>query len=310
MSDVLVPAGFEELIIRYGNDFSLTQGLGGNCSVKTGNRMKVKASGKRMSAIRDTDFFYEVSLTESGFRDDLEGQIGKPSIEVYLHALLPFKYVVHLHSTRAIAFSMSSRFLSETSLGARSGSIHLLPYTRPGLELMESLRGFDFAAEGFSSILQNHGIVVAANSLSRLANLLEELESCTSPEDVIATGNLSPKLPGTLISKELREHAIWHAHNNWRASPDHVVFLGSTPYPGVIDAVSSSSSVETLFGNLSIHGMSNSQKEQVLWFLTLANLLPREPLHVLSENEAEDLRGWEAEKLRVSKSHKERKHKQ
>ena len=303
MNDAPVPAGFEELIIRYGSDFSLTQGLGGNCSVKTGDRMKVKASGKRMSAIRDTDFFYEVSLTESGFRDDLEGQIGKPSIEVYLHALLPFKYVVHLHSTRAIAFSMSSRFLSETSLGARSGRIHLLPYTRPGLELMKSLRGLDFVADGFSSILQNHGVVVAANSLSRLANLLEEIENSASPEEEIATGNLSPKLPNTPISPELREHALWHAENNWRATPDHVVFLGSTPDLGVIDALSSSSSVETLFENLSIHGMSNTQQEQVLWFLTLANLLPKEPLNVLSESEVEHLRGWEAEKLRVSKSH-------
>jgi ribulose-5-phosphate 4-epimerase/fuculose-1-phosphate aldolase len=303
MNDAPVPAGFEELIIRYGSDFSLTQGLGGNCSVKTGDRMKVKASGKRMSAIRDTDFFYEVSLTESGFRDDLEGQIGKPSFEVYLHALLPFKYVVHLHSTRAIAFSMSSRFLSETSLGARSGRIHLLPYTRPGLELMKSLRGLDFVADGFSSILQNHGVVVAANSLSRLANLLEEIENSASPEEEIATGNLSPKLPNTPISPELREHALWHAENNWRATPDHVVFLGSTTDLGVIDALSSSSSVETLFENLSIHGMSNTQQEQVLWFLTLANLLPKEPLNVLSESEVEHLRGWEAEKLRVSKSH-------
>ena len=303
MSGVPVPAGFEELIVRYGSDFSLAQGLGGNCSVKTGDRMKVKASGKRMSSIRDTDFFYEVSLTESGFRDDLEGQSGKPSIEVYLHALLPFKYVVHLHSTRAIAFSMSSRFLSETYLGSSSGRIHLLPYTRPGLELMESLRGLDFVADGFSSILQNHGVVVAANSLSRLANLLEELESSTSPEDVIAMGKLSPNSPDTQITQELREHALWHTENNWRATPDHVVFLGSTPDPGVIDALNSSSTVAMLFENLSIQGKSNTQQEQALWFLTLANLLPREPLHVLSESEAEHLRGWEAEKLRVSKSH-------
>lgn len=303
MSGVLIPEGFQRLIMRYGKDFSLTQGLGGNCSVKTVSRMKVKASGKRLSAIRDPDFFYEVALTESGFSDDLEGQSGKPSIEVYLHALLPFKYVVHLHSTRAIAFSMSSRFLNETSHAAKSGLIHLLPYSRPGLELMESLRGLDFDADGFSSVLQNHGVVVAADSLSRLENRLEEVENFVSPKKLLIRGQISPNFPTTRIPNELKEHAIWHAKNNWRATPDHVVFLGVGPEPGVIDAFSSCSTVEELSENLSSQGMSNTQQEQALWFLALANMLPREPLRVLSEEEAEHLRGWEAEKLRVSKSH-------
>ena len=302
MTGVPIPAGFKQLISRYGQDFSMVQGLGGNCSVKTGSRMRVKASGQRMASVRDPNFFYEVALTASGFTDEVEGQSGRPSIEVYLHALLPYKYVVHLHSTKAIAFSMTSRFAPETICRTKSDRIHLIPYSRPGLELMDSLRGLDFDPSGFSSLLQNHGVVVAANSIKTVANRIREVERFASPESLVVTSSLSPTMSNSIIPLELRQHTLWQAKWNWRATPDHVVFLGSTPDPEVIDAIDSSSTVAQLFGNLSSQGKSITQQEQALWFLSLSNMLPMERLHVLSEEEAEYLLGWEAEKLRVSKS--------
>lgn len=303
MTGVPIPAEFEKLIGRYGRDFSIVQGLGGNCSVKTASRMRVKASGQRMAAVKDSNFFYEVALTASGFRDDVEGQSGKPSIEVYLHALLPFKYVVHLHSTKAIAFSMTSSFDPDTICRAKSNRIYWIPYSRPGLELMDSLRGLDFDPRGFSSILQNHGIVVAANSIKAVANRVREIERFASPEELVVTNSLSPTMPKSRITLELRQHALWHAKWNWRVTPDHVVFLGSTPDAGIIEALNSSSTVAEFVEELSRQGKSITQQEQALWYLSLANMLPREKLHVLSEEEAQYLVSWEAEKLRILKSH-------
>lgn len=305
MRDVNIPRRFEQLILQYGKDFSLVQGLGGNCSVKTVSHMKVKASGKRMSGIRESDFFYEVALTKTGFTDDVRGQSGKPSIEVYLHALLPFRYVLHLHSTKAIAYSMQNRFTTETATGSFGSQIHLLPYARPGHELMDNLRGMDFETNGFSSILQNHGIVVAANSVSKLGQRLREVQDLATPKFRVIKGHLAPNMQNRELPLELREHALWHAEWNWRATPDHVVFLGITPDPGLLSALGSCASVKQLTEELSRQGKSSTQQEQGLWFLALANLLPRKRLQVLSEREAEYLQGWEPEKLRISKSQSE-----
>ena len=54
---------FRSFVSKLGKDFSLSQGLGGNCSYKTESTLHVKASGKRMADADEANFFYALSLS-------------------------------------------------------------------------------------------------------------------------------------------------------------------------------------------------------------------------------------------------------
>lgn len=302
MSGAIISNNFAELIQAVGSDFSLTQGLGGNCSVKSGTRLFVKASGKRLAKIRDENFFHEVRLTEAGFIDDLPAQPGKPSIEVYLHALLPQKYVLHLHSTAAIAHSLSTGYGIPGSAYFLNFEIQKLPYLRPGQELMEGVRSLNLPLDGVSVILQNHGIVLAANSTEQLRQRLENLESFVRTKVGVAASMLCPQDPLGIISDELRGKALWHAEHNWKVTPDHVVFLGSKPNAQTLDLLQNAKITRDLLRVSSLNGEHEFTVigEQLLWFVNLCSFLPMEKLSVLHDLEAQFLTAWESEKLRVS----------
>ena len=301
MRSVPIPSGFERLIIRYGSDFFLTQGLGGNCSVKNDRSMMVKASGKRMTAISEPDFFYEVLLTKSGFSDEIEGQEGKPSIEVYLHALLPFKYVVHLHSTKAIAVSMMLEVRPDIfSVLERSG-IGVLPYLRPGQELMNGVRQMLDKKPVSSFVLANHGIVISGNSvnaltyeLSRMNEVLESLLGDSSMEKT-CFGKTSEKLDLDAI-----ERIHWHAVHNWRITPDHVVFTGINAPESLLSELKQQTTYAELAGIREDQTEIHVHQEQLLSFFDLCTMLPMLKLTTLTEDEASFLVNWEAEKLRIA----------
>lgn len=169
-----------------------SQGTGGNISLKLAENGKrvlwIKASGLRLATIKTPSSLARVDLAEfsakwealaseyepeSAYADLLRAcashQFGRPSMETGFHALLPRRWVVHVHSLQAIL--MAHRFCREPGrvvswLERQSFRPLFLPPLRPGLNLSRLIGerggGHDFI------VLQNHGLIVHSDNLSIL----------------------------------------------------------------------------------------------------------------------------------------------
>lgn len=179
-------AELKELSHRIGCDPLLVQAAGGNTSVKDGARLKVKASGKWLAHALTDEIFVDIDLValraalELGDPADLgqfcqQPMVLRPSIETTLHAIMPQRVVVHVHSVAALAWLVQSgvdKELAERMNGLRWASVK---YKRPGLPLtreIETVLEFDTSV----LLLQSHGLVVAADTCDQAWTLLQEVE--------------------------------------------------------------------------------------------------------------------------------------
>src|SRR5262249_12945696 len=110
------PGELIEVSARIGEDIDLVQGAGGNSAVKVREVLWVKASGTGLSAAREQPIFLPLDLgvihreVAAGADDPiapalLGGEPAgglRPSIETSLHALLPHRLVLHVHSVNLI----------------------------------------------------------------------------------------------------------------------------------------------------------------------------------------------------------------
>lgn len=300
MTKLEVPFEFTSFIERVGRDFGLTQGLGGNCSVKSRNSMLVKASGKRLASIKLPDYFHEVVLTDEGFEDSIVGQSTRPSIEVFLHADLPGKYVLHLHSLRSIAASM--RLGRSRRLFAELGDhlIAFVPYARPGLHLRDEIRQvLRDSPRAIAFVLANHGILVSGDSISELESGLSRLDSLfTEVLGNVGDRSIGPHQTQVRLSVEEADGVSWHAKHNWRVAPDHVVFLGHEAPLNFLKGLAGSPRVASLIGGLRPDGSLSVESEQLLAFINIALMLPKRVFSTLSQEESLLLANWGSEKER------------
>lgn len=305
MSALRIPSSFIKFITGVGGDLSLTQGLGGNCSIKSGDLLRVKVSGKRMKAVADANFFYSVRLVGNGFLDDIRDQEGKPSIEVFLHALIPDKYVLHLHSLDAIALSMQLDHRPSVINRLWRSGVSIVPYVRPGealkAEVEIALATATAQGKKNSFVLSNHGLLVSGNSVQELkSRLLGIKKLCRDVLGAHAPGPITKFSLARTLKTEDASRILWQAQNNWRVTPDHVVFLGPRAPSGFLRRLTSGCRISEIIKHENSLGTDMSvEAEQFLSFMNLALMLPRRRLSVLSEEEALFLAGWESEKLRV-----------
>lgn len=305
MENYIVPDAFIRFIRRLSGDFSLVQGQGGNCSVKFGRLMYVKASGKRMKDVDRFEFFHKVRLVGEGrFADDISPQQTRPSIEVFLHAFLSSKYVLHLHSTAAVATSMKMSTDPQISIKLRSAGLAVVPYVRPGEQILRALPE-NVNQLNLGVLLSNHGLVLADNSVQGLRKKLTAIENLLQGI-VCPAGRSTPADVLDSLDPELAAKVVWHMQNNWRVTPDHVVFLGSCPRPEFL-SISEFDSVTTYLNFISRSlALSTVQIEQLHWFVDLVSLLgANEKLRTLSMAEAKFLESWEPELMRrkMSRGH-------
>jgi ribulose-5-phosphate 4-epimerase/fuculose-1-phosphate aldolase len=299
---------FIDLLSNLGQDFSLAQGLGGNCSVKFGGEMLVKASGKRLADAASPGYFYEVEISDGEYREPRKVQDGKPSIEVFLHALIPHKYVLHLHSTKGVAISM----LAAQSEGIRDGisdlGITMIDYARPGIALKEAIKpnitNTTDKAPATAFLMQNHGTLFGASSVEELQKFVLQFEDWAT--SIIGPGlklALTPKNLSAVLDQDAIEHIQWQARNNWRISPDHVVFLGASAPKGLIENLIAPITVLDFIREvLPEVARVGPREEQLLWFVNVVQFLPKVHLPTLTESEANDLISWDSEKHRFEAS--------
>jgi rhamnose utilization protein RhaD (predicted bifunctional aldolase and dehydrogenase)/NAD(P)-dependent dehydrogenase (short-subunit alcohol dehydrogenase family) len=200
-----------------GSDPEFVIAGGGNTSLKTDDRLFVKASGTSLSSI-DAGGFVEMARAPLGrlLEQDLDpdpdarearfkqailaariypdrGQ--RPSVECVLHNLIPRRFVVHAHTTlvNVIACCRGGEALAGEIFGER---ILWIPYVNPGFTLAKNLnRSLAEYAErtGRDSpsavLLQNHGSIVCGETpdevlentdwvVQRVEEYLQGIPSC------------------------------------------------------------------------------------------------------------------------------------
>jgi rhamnose utilization protein RhaD (predicted bifunctional aldolase and dehydrogenase) len=166
----------------------LTQGPGGNTSIKIGDKLYVKGSGMWLADACSKNVFCEapLPLLRRAIAEDQDGETIercvkdlaanglRPSIETSLHALMPHPIVIHLHAVDVLAW-VTLRGARETIGPAMNGLAWAwIPYRRPGAPLTALVRA-SMAAEPDILLLANHGVVVGGASIAQVRHRLNDL---------------------------------------------------------------------------------------------------------------------------------------
>ena len=178
--------GLREFSARIGRDPLLVQGSTGNTSIKIDDCLWIKASGKWLKDADDDDFLVPVDLASAlqYFREGAEipdthsARGGTSSIETAMHAVLPYRVVVHVHSVNAIAWAIRQDGPEHLSGRLRDLNWKWIPYTPSGVSLAKSIHCALTAQPGTNIfVLENHGLVVCEQSCRSVEQLLSIVES-------------------------------------------------------------------------------------------------------------------------------------
>jgi rhamnose utilization protein RhaD (predicted bifunctional aldolase and dehydrogenase) len=319
-----------------GSDAQLIQGAGGNTSVKDAGVLWVKASGKWLDAAAEAPIFVAMDLqavrrhivaddAEAVASEVIEGLSPpglRPSIEASLHALLPHRFVVHVHSVNTISWAVQMDAESALHQPLRGLRWCWLPYIRPGMPLTQAARLATKSHAADVLVMGNHGLVVGADSVQQVAALLADVEQrlARAPRAPVAPQieRLAARARGSRYRLPLYEeaHGVATDSVNLRLVtggslyPDHVVFLG----PGVT-LLGCDESIDELLrrveaagrappalllvageGVLVLEDISRGGEEMVRCLAMVAGRIPV-PVGVnyLSDAQAAELLAWDAE---------------
>ena len=164
------------LSARIGRDPLLAQASSGNTSIKIGDFLWIKASGKWLaSALNDEDAFVPVPLAD--LRGDCFSGTCRASIETASHAVLPQKVVIHVHSVNTIAWAVRSDGPERLAQRLNGIAWHWIPYVPSGLPLARMI-GEAVAAspELRVFVLANHGLIVCGDDCEGTEKLLAEVD--------------------------------------------------------------------------------------------------------------------------------------
>ena len=159
------------------------QGPGGNISVKDGDRLRVKASGKRLRELGQPGAHADVPLElarralqgDQAADTELFAHRPRPSLEAYFHAL-GGHIVAHTHALGALLVACS-----DDEHFARRLPADVIPvgYERPGRGLALLVQEALGAREHAVLILRSHGLIVYAPDVeSAIATTLAVDDAC------------------------------------------------------------------------------------------------------------------------------------
>jgi rhamnose utilization protein RhaD (predicted bifunctional aldolase and dehydrogenase) len=321
-----------------GKDPLLVQGAGGNVSWKEGETLWVKASGTWLANANDEDIFVPVNLKH--LQDALARQnfdakpelIGehtlRPSIETILHALMPHQVVVHVHAINALSHLITRDCRESIQQLCQKSSIKaaIVGYHKPGPELAQAIsKALQSAPEANVIFLQNHGIVLGADSIEGIYSVLNTVNTALAPIKIALQVNASLTPPASPISGyisfadqavqalALDPRLFKRLHQDWVLFPDHAVFLGpkANTYSSLegFQAQNMKETPELIFiENIGVFVKPefNQAKTAQLrcYFDVISRVSPDAVLEPLSESAVHALLNWDAEKLRQQMSQK------
>lgn len=168
-----------ELSARVGNDPLLTQASTGNSSMKLDGVMWIKASGKWMADAHNAEILIPLDWAEVieclQQNVDPADRFASASIETSMHAVLPRRVVLHVHSVNTIAWAV--RQDAQVCLQHRLDGLRWrwIPYVPSGLPLAREIERV-FSPEIDILVLGNHGLVLAGDDCAAVGRLLDEVE--------------------------------------------------------------------------------------------------------------------------------------
>lgn len=302
---------------RLGKDVALVQGAGGNTSLKQGDELIVKASGKRLGDALDQDVFAHVSLKAAREIAETPPQQLRglrPSIETSLHAVLPHRVVAHVHAVDVIAYAV--RADARERLGEKLDGLEwaFTPYVRPGRPLALAVQALA-AAKTNIFVLGNHGLLVGGEDFDECEALIESTRSRLAAPPRSATAQeqaLNEVATRTGLVPASYPEAHWCALNaeTMRVAtagtlyPDHVVFLGrgASPLAGdappAPDAASKLHLVADVGAFLPRDAAAAAHEMAGCLGLVAARVAPGAPIATLTAANEDELLIWDAEKHR------------
>jgi rhamnose utilization protein RhaD (predicted bifunctional aldolase and dehydrogenase) len=172
-----------ELTSRIGVNPLLTQASTGNTSIKLDGVLWIKASGKWMADAMHADILIPLELAEvrqcvkQGV-DPAERYTGA-SIETAMHAVLPHRVVVHVHSVNTISWAVRQDGPSQLRHRLDGSRWQWIPYVPSGLPLAREI-GKVMSARPDTDlfVLGNHGLIVGGEDYAAVESLLAEVERC------------------------------------------------------------------------------------------------------------------------------------
>jgi ribulose-5-phosphate 4-epimerase/fuculose-1-phosphate aldolase len=171
-----------QLAARVGGDPLLTQASTGNCSMKLDDVLWIKASGKWMADALCDDVLIPLDLRGVVRECLLQGvdpaeRYPNASLETAVHAALPHRVVLHLHSVNTIAWAVRNDALTQLHPRLEGLRWQWVPYTASGLPLS---REIERARRAFPDtdlfVLSNHGLVIGGEDARKVEDLLTEVE--------------------------------------------------------------------------------------------------------------------------------------
>lgn len=177
-----------DLSVRLGRDRLLVQAGTGNTSIKIDGVLWIKASGTWLAHADQSDTLVPVELTKAREcirqRKDISAEYatgsGKTltaSIETAMHAVLPHRVIVHVHSVNTIAWAVRRDGPAQLMALLAGLDWQWIPYVPSGLPLAFAIQK---ACCGFPRtnifVLANHGLVVCGDDCESAEALLQLVE--------------------------------------------------------------------------------------------------------------------------------------
>jgi len=322
---------------RIGADPLLVQGAGGNVSWKDGDTLWIKASGTWLAESMTKEIFVPVDLAhlrqaipkkDFSATPKIVGDSNlRPSIETFLHALMPQRVVVHLHAIEVLAHLVHENFQADfQSLLDDSTSCAVVDYYKPGASLSAAINAVLIQKPTTKVFfLKNHGVVIAGADVEEVNQIMSELTLAlfTRPADICPPSHLLSVKPEKLIDQyapvadininqlALNPDLFKRLSSDWALYPDHVVFLGPKAY--TFESWEALNNAGKLGQNLPelvfifgegvfVRSTFNKAKQVQLrcYFDVIARQKPHSPLKALTDSQIAELLDWDAEQYRMN----------
>lgn len=345
----MVEQGLKELEViskAVGDRIDYVQGGGGNTSVKLDDKlMAVKASGFKLNQItpaqgfvvvdygnikcyyenvdlsQDVDFEKESVEVAQKSVVAMEGlPVLRPSVEAGFHSIMK-KYVIHTHPVYAniLCCSMEGRELVERIFMDSAYACLWIPYINPGfcltLKIKEEIEKCISKVGKYPEVvfMENHGLIVTADSYERAIDLHEEVNSL-----IRQYFGLDGEYPAIELEEvkanAFRSRTGYLAHFFANRSVDAAFFEKYALYPDQLVYLNSSLSVDGPENKLNVNTKTGERlykanysealtiEETLLGYAFVVNSVEKCGLSikVMSEREIDFIKNWESEAYRKS----------
>ena len=319
-----------------GENFNFSQGAGGNTSYKINESMFIKASGFKLKKANLENIFVEVNykkiienlnnlsidpLNESYKKD----QTFKPSIETTMHAILPQKYIFHLHCLNTLSLVIQKNFEKELKYLFNDLNYEIIKYAMPGISLANEIKDKLKYSTPDILFLSNHGLVVGANSVKEALDKIYYISNKIKNSNFKKNTNLNISFLDEISKNTLYRPTKFNDSHQiascerlinqvTRGSlfPDQVVFLGPKIYVAnslddltkISDNFKSESKLPILIfpksGILVPRNISIEAEELILALYLIISKIPNDKeINYLTKSEESEIINSSAEKYRL-----------